>query len=904
MSVRLGSVAACVLVSSAALCQSAAESSLIGVRREPAVLMRPEREAFVIRDDKDGNVVYVGNVLEVSGRKNGLKVTNQSGFPGARPFRAPKTITLSTRHGAGGCVELTLGSRDRKKTEKRRAVWSEETVFPFDLKDDYWRFESLAFLPGKDTDMKFEILSLTAESPASAAESWTLDVDTGSPIYTTVDPFGRSPVCIVKSLWSRDMDVNGSVVARNYFGDTIDVPVAGVLPSGGELRVPIDFAQKTGPDWRFRGIWKVSAVLTAGEKTVTNLTRFAVLNRNVKSPRLSRDKFKLGINYHDRLYSDGERKLCVDALVACGAKLARAGGCSAEECWPARDKLDFSRADKFVGELRNVGIALNVGIHPNPRWMVAPETKMRSHWRGHTEVRTIPGLMGEFAEKVAARYGEDIDFLETSNEGDLWPDAPPTITLSEYIDYQKEVYAGAKRGCAAVMVLPSSWAQADSTCPMVTRKGFQEGVMEGAKGFYDIHPTHQHSTFPVFKGDCLGRLFPMRERLGITVPWYPNETALTTVNGAEDGVAKAVWMKIVWSWAHGAASYVWYNLRATGWDPKDSEQGYGLLEADFHPRAGFAAFSALAKVLSGADFKTIVYERKGRHVYLFRNGGDLVVMGWDPFPGKVGLVKVKTDAREAVLVDVMGNVRKATACTGGFVLELTDLPGALVLRTATFAEANETGLDDVPEPNTRKIVQPNIDGRPPDFHLFCWWHVHELYSGNPLTMDRTWKGPSDLSPAAWIGRTKDALRLKFAVRDDCHVQRQPPPLLWLSDGLQFVLESTDQVGNFEIGLAMSQDGKPIVYTWQTPKGFSCEQVSKSVDLAVRRDGDQTVYDAKIPFSAIGFDEKLIARGFRFTAIFHDDDGNGKDRDYWMEISPGIAGSKEYFDAPWIKFAEP
>ena len=281
----------------------------------------------------------------------------------------------------------------------------------------------------------------------------------------------------------------------------------------------------------------------------------------------------------------------------------------------------------------------------------------------------------EYAERLAAHFGNDIDYIETSNEADLWP--TNTMSVAEYVEYQKEGYEGVKRGCRDIRVLTSAWAAADSSNPMCRRKGYQEQVMEGAKGYYDVHPTHQHSGFGAYENDNLTKFFPMRERLGINVPWYANETALTGVNGAEDGVARNVWMKILWSWAHGSTDYIWYNLRATGWKPADPEQWYGLVTADYYPRAGFAAFSALAHVLSGLDFARIVHEGKGRHLFLFkgeRGGVALQVLaGWDGFTDPPHPIPVKTDASRAFSIDLMGNIRPAEKRDGGFVFGISKI---------------------------------------------------------------------------------------------------------------------------------------------------------------------------------------------------------------------------------------
>ena len=122
----------------------------------------------------------------------------------------------------------------------------------------------------------------------------------------------------------------------------------------------------------------------------------------------------------------------------------------------------------------------------------------------------------------------------------------------------------------------------------------------------------------------------------------------------------------------------------------------------------------------------------------------------------------------------------------------------------------EAGKYDATATVPARVVKARVDGRNSDWHLFKWWHVRELYAGNPETIDRTWKGPEDLSAAIWVGREGDALRVKFEVRDDKHVQRESAEKLYINDGLQFILESPTQSGNFEIGLARTEDGRLLL----------------------------------------------------------------------------------------------
>lgn len=836
-----------------------------------------------------------------------LQGTNECTFirfsrlPDSRPFRGASEVVLSSEGSVGSQLELVLKNRDTGKTKSVKAEWKRETHFVLDLPpDEFWQFYQLGFVFGRRVAFDVVLKSLIAVSSVDSVRAIALEADTGSPLFITTDPVRYPAFAVLTNRSDGPVSFDGELVAANYFGEKVVAHVRDNLESGGVARVRLDVMKVPHP----YGIWRVEGVLRAGGKTLTNETRFAVLNLNRTTPRLANGRFKMGINYHMGWLTPRDVDLTLDALNACGCKLVRAEGWSAGECWKKRECLDFTWSDWRMARLKARGLSLNTDCWPNAQWMAKPENRNKPYrtWR---DSRTMPGVMGEYAGKLAARYGEDIEFLETSNEADLWREG---MTADEYIEYQKEVYVAVKKAAPGIKVLTSAFAAADSSNPMVTRKGYQESILVGARGFYDIHPTHQHSGFGAYESDILTKFLPMRERIGVTVPWYANETAVTGVNGAEDGVAKNVWMKILFSWAHGSVSYIWYNLRATGWAPGDSEQWYGLLTADNHPRAGFAAFSALAYAVSELDLDRLVDEHKGRHLYSFRgikNGiSRWVLAGWDAHTDPPHRIRVKTDAKKAWTTDIMGNVKPAERYADGYVFPISKHPGALVLEDVGSAEPNADDVATVPAPNIKAMaVKANVDGRRPDWHLFKWWHVRDLYAGNPETIERTWKGPDDHSVAIWIGRTDTELHLRFDVTDDIHCQKFPSKELYLGDGLQFILESTTQSGNFEIGLSATDDLKPLKYTWITPVGFKAEEVTKAIRLDVVRRGPVTVYHAYLPLKAIGFDESTLSTGFRFNAIVYDNDGIGRERDAWIEIVPGIAGKKDYADSPYVRIVQ-
>ena len=513
------------------------------------------------------------------------------------------------------------------------------------------------------------------------AATWTLSVDTGSPLHVTTDPVAVRPRVEVRCAdgVAPPKVACGTLRVENYFGDRLELPLAVTNGMGSAV---LDLRRAAYPDGvapRLRGTWTVTADMS-GSSSVS--TQFAVLNEHLRTPRLKPPKFRLGINYHVTWYGARDRALTLDALAACGCKLVRCGGFACNVTWPEKGMSapDFTRADEIMALLKDRGLSVSTSCWPFPDWALThPDLPYQQR------IRTPPkaGVARTYCRLLAARYGADIDYLETSNEADLWE--TNLFTAAEYIPYQRECYEGVKAGSADIRVLTSAFAVADSSEPQVRKKGFQETVLEKAKGFYDVHPVHLHVAFGGFVSALVSKFFPMRRRLDVSVPWYANESSLTGVGGNEKAVAVNVWQKIAFSWAHGSTDYIWYNLRATGERPDDPEQWYGLMSRDYHPRAGFAAFSALAHLLTGADFVRIVCETRGRCLYLFRRGRDLVLVGWSSATEPACPIRVKTDAVRACAVDLMGNETEVPVTGGEADFRFSQLPSALVLERAQDA---------------------------------------------------------------------------------------------------------------------------------------------------------------------------------------------------------------------------
>lgn len=675
------------------------------------------------------------------------------------------------------------------------------------------------------------------------------DVDTGRPMHYTTDPVSVPPCAVFRNVSSGRVDTVGSVTVSNYFAEAVSVPVKLSLAPGGTARFPIDISKV--PSGRVRGIWRAHAHLSGGIGTDREKVDFAFIPENRVTPRVPRGKYRIGMHCHMGRFPMEQQPMLLDAIVALGAKLVRVTGFEAKSCWkdPAAEP-DFSRTDAFVAMLKERGLSMNVFCWPNPSWMIEDKERAR-RWPTYIRTRTKKGLMGKFSEMLAARYGKDIDYVEPSNEPDFWD--INAMSIDEYLDYQREVYQGIKRGCKDIQVLSPGWAQPDSSHHAVKLKGLHERFMAEAKDAFDIHAIHGHGTLAAYEKQIEGRFFPARKRFGVTAPWYPNETAATGVNGAEDEVAAIVWRKILWCRAHGAVDYIWYNLVATDNKPKSTEQWFGLFTRSFHPRAPFASYAALTHLLHGLDYDGTVHEGKGRYLYRWRGtvGGRprTVFVGWDDNADTPARIRFASDCTEVKKVDLMGNAFAAESSGGSWIMELARQPSAIVFdgSAGIVPDAADVAKVSVPERMSR-IVKADIRNRAPDFQLMVWWQVQERYAGNWETSHRTWKGPEDLAANIYVGYSDGDLVVRFNVRDD---KRAP------LDAVSFTVEPPDQSRRHEFRAVLAKEAKVL------PNGrISC--------------------DMRVPISEFGFTEDILKRGFLFQAKVYDDDGVADDIDFWME----------------------
>ncbi len=199
-----------------------------------------------------------------------------------------------------------------------------------------------------------------------------------------------------------------------------------------------------------------------------------------------------------------------------------------------------------------------------------------------------------------------------------------------------------------------------------------------------------------------------------------------------------------------------------------------------------------------------------------------------------------------------------------------------------------------------RIPAGDFGARPADFSLQSAGDVVNTNDIDPQTMHLTWKGPQDLSARAWLGRGQNALRLRFEVRDDAARQPYAGKEMWQGDSIQMALAVPGQDGSFEIGLARGDNGRSAVHSWSSPRGFKGGEIVSAVKLQTQRQGDLTIYEATLPYAALGLSDEQLKQGVRFSFVVNDlDDAKATAREGYLRLSDGLATQKDTLRFPTV-----
>ena len=161
----------------------------------------------------------------------------------------------------------------------------------------------------------------------------------------------------------------------------------------------------------------------------------------------------------------------------------------------------------------------------------------------------------------------------------------------------------------------------------------------------------------------------------------------------------------------------------------------------------------------------------------------------------------------------------------------------------------------------------------------------------------TWTGSDDLSAKVWYACDKTNLYVAAEIKDNAHFNNAKTASgIWNGDCLQLGFDLSDSAlkvtdksrktgSAIDLNMGMAiVDGKPVLHVWNGPFG-----TADKIRYTITRDEQTklTVYEAAIPWSALGINApENKAIGINFV-VFDDDNGLGQRQ--WLELGGGLAG---------------
>ena len=283
-----------------------------------------------------------------------------------------------------------------------------------------------------------------------------------------------------------------------------------------------------------------------------------------------------------------------------------------------------------------------------------------------------PDIERNLAEYRTAftRYKGRVKYWEFENEPDIdWGRKHP-LRVPGYVELAKLASSALRKIDPNAQFMSSGFCCFDN--PIMGT--FQRDAMSQCWRAFDLHCFHGHGPYFEYRDMIDGKLLPMRRAVGIEIPWYANETALSMSNGVgEKEQAEALVKKLLFSWNRGAKGYTWYNLRGKGENPLQREHGYGMLTMRLDPRAVYSVWNALVGICRRKEFCLEIKCGEGNRCFLLNGEDGQAACLWREGAGKQNVV-LSTAAKEIQISDMFGNRRRAVVSDGKIILDISQEP--------------------------------------------------------------------------------------------------------------------------------------------------------------------------------------------------------------------------------------
>ena len=376
--------------------------------------------------------------------------------------------------------------------------------------------------------------------------------------------------------------------------------------------------------------------------------------------------FHFGVHSHAESYTATEQELTALAAGMCGAKVFRMGS-----CW--RQPKEDGPIDWTVGE-RLMDVFGAQGMEPQiicggwlQPWAVEKDKPLfRDFGPGKMNHAMFPKLdkWGTWITRFLKHYRGRIRFMEAWNEPDLVYFG--NFSVSDYNRLQKYFYKTVKSVDPSIRVMTGGYALLEmKDARYVISPNYIKETLQGSKGFYDIIAYHGHGPQVAYTGEIRG-LNRIRKEVGaVDIPWWSNETAISSAVIGERVQAETLFKKLLYCWANGGIGYTWYNIRNKGYDPLSGEDNFGLITKDFHPKQVYLTYNMLTGLYRNAKFLRTLNDTRGFQLYLFQAAdGDYLIPGWNISGNRFRLLALSNITGSVSIIDLFGNSKKINTADG------------------------------------------------------------------------------------------------------------------------------------------------------------------------------------------------------------------------------------------------
>ena len=136
-----------------------------------------------------------------------------------------------------------------------------------------------------------------------------------------------------------------------------------------------------------------------------------------------------------------------------------------------------------------------------------------------------------------------------------------------------------------------------------------------------------------------------------------------------------------------------------------------------------------------------------------------------------------------------------------------------------------------------------------------------------------WTGARDCAVLFGATAEKNILHFQIGMNDDVHVQHFPAEEMWKGDSIQLVLLFPGQNDYWELGIAMTEDGKMLKHIWHAPKGMDVEKALAGIRAHGKKLEKSHNFHLILTLSAFGSSlESLQKTGVYFNVLANDNDG--------------------------------